>query len=183
MIRNLKLVKSWRGLNPGFAIEFKPGMNVLVGDQGCGKSSVLDLLRSRRHEVCLIEESAGTKVLAYDFEKDNTRTATAFAEDINLGIQVQTLFVSHGQASVLTLADIFKRTKGPSTVLLDEPDMGLSIRSCRAVSGYLSAATQAGHQVIASIHSPIIILDQTEVYSLEHKQWMNSSDFVRSQMT
>jgi predicted ATPase len=38
-----------------------------------------------------------------------------------------------------------------------------------------------GGQVIATAHNPIVIAGFPEVYSLEHRRWMSSREFIESQ--
>jgi ABC-type glutathione transport system ATPase component len=65
----------------GFRIDFKPGLNLIVGENGCGKSTILHMIK---HFVCddfKSFEKNGVSVVAnnltqsnffgWDFEKDN----------------------------------------------------------------------------------------------------------------
>jgi predicted ATPase len=154
MIRKLTFGNKYRCFDAGFSVELRQGLNLLVGDQGCGKSTILDGLSGLHSQAGLVvEKDEGTKSKHFDF------------------VQVNVLFASHGQAVVAMLADLCKSViSDPHTFLLDEPDTGLSVRSCRAVSKFLKMLCARGHQVIASVHNPIVILAATEVYSVEHRK-------------
>lgn len=64
---------------------------------------------------------------------------------------------------------------------MDEPDMALSIRSIAKLVGKLRQAVQNNCQVIAAVHNPLLINSFDEVFSVEHRRWMKSSQFVELQ--
>jgi predicted ATPase len=68
--------------------------------------------------------------------------------------------------------------KGPYLILFDEPDAGLSPRSAVELLRVLRVVTEHGGQVIASVHSPILMLGVPEVLSLEHRRWMPGREFL-----
>lgn len=182
MIKKITFPTAYRKFPAGFSIELRPGVNLLVGDQGCGKSSVLDALDGNSRAGSLVEMDDGTKLKYYDFEKYNPRVSTAFGGVVDQGVQVNALFMSHGQAGVMILADLCKRLPVPHTLLIDEPDTGMSIRSCRAIARFFKMVAAQGHQLIVAVHNPILFLSFAEVYSVEHQRWMKSSDFYQTQL-
>ncbi len=181
MIKRISYTTKTRKFATGYSIDFRPGINALVGDQGCGKSTVLDSLAGVIN-TCTIEKDPGTKVRHFDFEKFNPRLSTAFGPTIDLGIQVQALWQSHGQATVNLLADFCKSVTQPHTFLLDEPDTGLSIRSGRVLGKFFHILARYGHQVIASVHNLVVITAFDEVYSVEHGKWMTPRAFIATQL-
>ena len=172
---------------------FRPGVNLLVGDQGSGKSSVYQAicthgLKKKRSlhlpdkdKVPFVMNYKGDPmpVFAFDFEKDNYRTKAYFDDDI--GFHVGSMYKSHGEM-VLALMDSFEEIDRAMIVLFDEPDMALSIRSCYRLVRIFKHLADLGGQVIATAHNPTVILGFPEVYSLEHHEWMPSADFVATQM-
>ncbi len=181
MIKRVEFTKKTRKFEAGYGIDFRPGINALVGDQGCGKSTVLDSLAGVLH-TCTVEKEPGTKVKHFDFEKFNPRHTSAFGNSIDLGVQVQVLWQSHGQAMVHLLADFCRSVTTPHTFLLDEPDTGLSIRSGRVLGRFFHMLAEYGHQVIASVHHIVVITAMDEVYSVEHGKWMKPRDFIDTQL-
>jgi predicted ATPase len=175
-------------------LQFRVGVNLLVGEQGCGKSSLISLLRSlgegsrmggkyeRERTLGIIVFTAQTcQLRGFDFEKDNPRTQSGFGD--NVGFQVASMFSSHGEASRALqngiIEDLETATE-PRLLLLDEPDMALSPRSAHALAAAFRDAGVRGHQIIAAVHNPILISSQPQVFSFEHKRWMDSAEFLRA---
>lgn len=180
-----------RGFERGQEFSFRPGVNLLVGEQGSGKSSLIEVVRGlvsqRRHQredaqrVIHVTAAQRVPVLAFCFEKDNRRTLSYFEDDI--GFQVAAMKSSHGE-TVNAMMDGFARQADesgrPSVWLLDEPDASLSIRSAHRLVATFAQMARAGHQIIASVHNPIVIASAREVLSLEHRRWMPSTEFIDS---
>lgn len=183
MITKLTFGQPHRKFTAGFAVELRQGVNLLVGDQGCGKSTILDALEGiGSGGAPVVEKGALTKVRHYDFEKYNPRVSTGFGGVIDFSVQTNALFASHGQAGVMILANLCRSVKEPHTFLIDEPDTGMSIRSCRSIARFFKVLAAQGHQLIVAVHNPILILGFDEVYSVEHLRWMKANDFVETQM-
>lgn len=187
MLYSLRFKEAWRCFKEGDTIEFRPGVNLLVGDQGTGKSSVLQALgaagglKSHSHQKDLAKKVAliCTPIACYgfDFEKDNKRTLSYFDGDIRF--QVASMFSSHGQTNLAIVRGLERADK--SLVMFDEPDTALSIRSITELASLFKKAAEKGCQIVASVHHPFLIWAFPEVYSLEHRKWMTSKDFVRTQ--
>jgi predicted ATPase len=76
------------------------------------------------------------------------------------------------------LATVVSEAEGRTLLLLDEPDMALSIRSVHRLAALLQRAADDGHQVIAAVHNPIVIASQPRVLSLEDGMWLSSERFI-----
>lgn len=191
MLRSIFFLKPWRCFKE-CVVYFRPGVNLLVGDQGTGKSSMFQAIQvcgmkktrswnlpSRDSIPAFIDyEAPPVPVFAFDFEHDNHRTKTWFDDDI--GFHVSAMFHSHGQ-TVMAMIDAWLQIDKPMIVLVDEPDMALSIRSCHKLVRAFEHVAGQGGQVIATAHNPIVISGFEEVYSLEHSTWMSSHEFIRTQ--
>lgn len=182
MIKTVAFLKDYRCFKPLDAFSFRPGVNLLVGEQGCGKSTILAHIYGRppvffdnKDKGVSVVLSSGGYVAYFDFEKDNLRTLTYFKEGM-IDTQLQMMWSSHGQSVNAVLSGI-KRLKD-ALVLFDEPDMALSIRSCHKLAKLLKEAAENGCQVIASVHNPIVIAAFPEVLSVEHRRWMPSAEFI-----
>lgn len=188
MIKSLRFTQKFRCFVPGWQIDFRPGVNLLVGDQGCGKSTILQSIAAHAklkkftftHGIeknSQITASSGP-VGGMDFEKDNLRTQSYFGD--NMQLQLATMWNSHGQCNIAFLRALEKASDN-ATILLDEPDMALSVRSIVEVVKILDQAGARGTQIIASCHNPFLIR-AFEVFSCEHGRWMPGSEFIRTQI-
>lgn len=183
---------SWRCFTEDTVIKFRPGVNLLVGDQGTGKSSLFQAIRACGMEKAQSWNLPDTKSIpakiiytgklirafAFDFERDNFRTKTWFDGDI--AFHVGALYRSHGEV-VMAMIDSWLTVDEPMIVLVDEPDMALSIRSCHKLVRAFQHVADNGGQVIATAHNSIVIAGFEEVYSLEHSRWMPSCEFIETQ--
>lgn len=174
-------------------INFRHGVNLIVGDQGSGKSSLYQgicvhgmkkpksIQLPRKEEVPFILDyrDEPLPVFAFDFEKDNYRTKARFDDDI--AFHVGTFWKSHGEMVLAMIADVEGIDK-PAIVIMDEPDMALSIRSCRRLVRAFQHIEDLGGQVIATAHNPVLIEGFETVYSLEHGEWMTGKDFIKTQI-
>lgn len=168
-------------------LRFEPGVNLLVGDQGTGKSTLIGLLRQiaserdyereRAKQIISVELARPGPVWAFDFESDNPRTRSAFGDDVRF--QIAAMFASHGQTALPLLERLLAGEQAHTgLVILDEPDTALSPRSARRLVALLDAHAAAGGQSIVAVHNPLVIASQERVLSLEHKRWMRSQTFL-----
>lgn len=177
MIHSITFKKQFRCFEANDVISFRSGVNLLVGDQGCGKSTIIQLIVSSskkpKSEIVSIKTDKSS-FRAFDFEVDMPRNRSYFENDVMLQLALK--WSSHGEAvnSVLRALPI----EGDMVILLDEPDMALSVRSCSAMCKQFKELVEHKCQVIAAVHNPTLILDQDEVLSLEHRQWMESKKFL-----
>lgn len=184
MLKKLKFIKPYRCFAKGETFTFRKGVNLLVGDQGCGKSSLLGLLKYKSRGDCKeIEILADpTKVMAFDFEKDSLHNPRGkFRDDVCYGTQILSMWQSHGE----TNRDIWLvlEKESDTLILMDEPDMAMSIRSCKRLAKVFKQATERNCQVIAAVHNVSVIEEFPEVLSLEHRAWIKTEDFIKHQLT
>jgi predicted ATPase len=189
MLKQLTFNEDFRNFTAGYNITFRPGVNLLVGDQGTGKSTILQALASLaqikayQYPLGLAKKVSvdvtPCEVKAWDFEKNNRRTLGYLDYD-KLGLQLAAKFTSHGEANLDVLQALEKAKQ--LVFLTDEPDMALSIRSIFKLISLFTKAASQGCQIIAAVHHPFLIEAWKEVYSCEHDTWMTSEDFIRSQV-
>lgn len=159
---------------------FKPNdVNLIVGDQGTGKSTILNIFKDGKEKYDTVATVDGEACDFYylDFEKNNPRMASRFEH----AFQIASRFESHGEVNIQIFKKIVdEKFDNPVLVMVDEVDMALSIRSCYNLVKMLKKLRRNNHQVLAVVHNPIVIGSFKEVLSLEHKKWMSSKEFIAS---
>ena len=186
MLKEIEFIRDHRVFSTGDKLTFRPGINLLVGDQGCGKSTLLQTIRddgmSRKDQVAKLTVEQGTASWFLDFEKGTLRTMdinTAAAKGMNTLSKVAHLWCSHGE-SVNAVLQGMPTEKG--VMLIDEPDMALSIRSIHRLYEQLAANVAHDQQIILSCHNPYLMELVGPVLSIEHKRWMHYSEFKGTQV-
>lgn len=187
MIKLVKFTKDYRCFAKGDTFTMRPGVNLIVGDQGCGKSTFLNQIAVHvgakgtggREDAVIVEVSATIRPAYFDFERHNPRTQPSF--DCEYGydtrFQLGALRSSHGEVANALIRE-YGKVPANACTLLDEPDAALSPRSAYALVERLKAMAASGAQVIAAVHNPILIQSQEWVLSLEHRRWMRCSEFM-----
>lgn len=194
MLNLVCVLKPWRCFKGDEVIQFRPGVNLLVGNQGAGKSSLFEAIQLRGMKkpkslhlppadsvpVVIDYKGEAVPVFTFDFERDNYRTKSFFENDI--AFHIGAMRSSHGEM-VMAMINGLELINKPVMVLFDEPDMALSIKSCRRLVRCFNHIANVSGQVIATAHNPIVILSYEDVYSVEHGKWISSNDYVDLQMT
>jgi predicted ATPase len=138
---------------------------LLTGENGCGKSTLLHsiyyALRSEKVDGYLYKlegsELHTDRVLLFDAEQHNPRTHLDLFEDqpqMKQFVQI----ASHGQVMLSMFRETFPSFPIGTTLLLDEPEMALSLSNQRRVLKMLmELVDQKNFRIIAATHSPILI--------------------------
>lgn len=183
MLNSVTFKKNYRCFKKGDIFHFKP-FTVLVGDQGCGKSSLLKLISDTNKNVLEFElsnPSVETPTAYIDFERNPLRNTGYFSNNGKVfQAQVGAMFISHGE-TVKTILDRLKEHKKGTCILMDEPDMALSPRSIVRLYENMNSIKDK-FQIICSIHNPWFIEMMENVLSLEHKCWVSSKDFLKEHL-
>jgi len=187
MIQSITFTEDWRCFEDGDTVAFLTGVNLLVGDQGSGKSSLIEAVlaggeaESKRSilntKVQLSCTACNSK--SFNFEKDNPRIQAHFGK--NIRAQVGAMFSSHGETNRAILSVLDKMGEG-EVIFMDEPDTALSPRSCKMLVQKIITAAERGAQIIAAVHNPYVIGSFDNVFSLEHRLWMSGGDFLDSHL-
>lgn len=185
MINSATFQSDFRCFTKGDKFDFKPGVNVIVGDQGSGKSTLIELIRLCLEKTKGIDDSSwrgrtlsthikdikdvisldkddNTGIVAVDFERESVRDLSQLLYD-QMEMQLIGLKSSHGQANLALLDTFLKKILDDkegkiTTIMMDEPDSALSPRSAYLLLGAMhKLATKFKRQVIVSAHNPIII--------------------------
>ncbi len=172
----------------GYAVQFTAPCTFLVGENGCGKSTILDTIRSyfdvndqtylKRqdlHKSAILTVKGKPPVVYYDAHADNFKFSNVFGDDI--GTQMMQQKASSGISSVITLKGKLQDWKvRDSLIVLDEPCRGLSIRSQHRLMPMLVKLVTSGNQIICATHSDAFmslnLLDKLfQLYSVEHGEY------------
>jgi len=188
MLHELRFKKDFRCWKSGDKVEFLPGINLIVGDQGTGKSSLIAAIaaacNAKQFHYPLglenkVEILAGRSVAGgFDFERDNPRVQSVFNDNIHF--HISTKLSSHGETNIAILKSLTQQRD--KVIFLDGPDVGLSIRSVTKVVTMFKEARINNCQIIAAIHHPFLMKAFPDVYSCEHRKWMNSDQFIATQL-
>ena len=143
-------------------LAFEPGLNLLIGPNGTGKSTVLQAITGCPD--CRRIEEGPTEYALFDTESMNPRLAQGPAGNYrNMVLRSRALFSSHGEI----LQDAF-RTLGihPRTcLLLDEPEAGQDFEHVLTLRAAMDRAAARGAQVICSTHQ-VLFWERAHVIEL-----------------
>jgi predicted ATPase len=191
-VRKLTIKKSIRSLPVGMAIEFSP-ITLLVGENGCGKSTILDMLREHYgvkdtsyfkktgladHADVDGDDLPESQVNYFDFHGGDKKFAMSFGTDVVS--QLQAMHGSSGQGLLAQLAGSGLLDAYDSLVLLDEPDRGASLNMQYKYSNLIRNLANRGNQLVVSTHSlPIMRLaGDCSLYSVQHQKQVSLSEFL-----
>lgn len=167
------------------SFDFKP-ITLLVGDQGCGKSTMLNILRnciSQEGDYNLFKREVDNTVqkgfLMLDLEKDNPAIQQGNPNDSeDLFYKLTSRFNSHGETLLPILEHL--ATVEDSVILLDEPETALSLRSQYKMIEIFKGCLERNCQVIIATHNLIFMeAFPDNVLSLEHMKYVTPEEFIK----
>jgi predicted ATPase len=138
---------------------------MLTGENGSGKSTLLHsiyyALREQQAEGFLYRLDKGDveigKSFLFDAEQHNPRTQLDLFKD-NPEMLEFLQMASHGQVMLAMFRENFPSLPDGTILLLDEPEMALSVSNQRRIlKMLLELADQRKFRIIAATHSPVLI--------------------------
>jgi predicted ATPase len=149
---------------------------MLTGENGCGKSTLLHsiayALRGEQVEgyVYRLEQGNVTPGRAYlfDAEHHNPRVQLDLFQDQPEMLEFLKM-ASHGQVMLSMFKETFPKLPDGTILLLDEPEMALSVSNQRrTLKMLMELVDQKKFRIICATHSPILIeAQETYVINLD----------------
>lgn len=177
-LKQMQLKEKYRGMKP-FTLDFLSGLNVIVGENGSGKSSLLSLItdpNSSLREIAVNETEFAFHF--FDTEKMNPRIRKDFMASGVVALLVNSKYQSHGEAMLPMLNHAEEMHN--SLILVDEPEAGLSLSNQKKLfKVYEKIVRDNNCQIILTTHSYVIISSVEKVFNMKTKKWEKSSDFLR----
>ncbi|MGA2131594.1 MAG: AAA family ATPase [Bryobacteraceae bacterium] len=153
---------------------------MLQGENGSGKSTLLHsiyhALKGQQADGYIYRLDPGKveigEVYLFDAEAHNPRTnLDFFKEDKRLHEFLS--MASHGQVMLSMFHENFPKLPDGTTLLLDEPEMALSVSNQRRIlKMLLELVDQKKFRVICATHSPVLI-DAPETYTINLDNHIN----------
>jgi predicted ATPase len=143
-------------------LRFQPGLNLLIGPNGTGKSTILHAIAECPD--CRRLENEPTNYLFFDSESMNPkRTDRPIRNTTDMKLHLRSLFSSHGEILQAAFSTLHMP---PNTCLLfDEPEAGQDFDHLLALRAAMDRAIARGVQVIAATHE-ILFWERAHILEL-----------------
>jgi predicted ATPase len=158
---------------------------MLTGENGSGKSTLLQAiyyaLRGQTAESYIYKVDPGGvkigKVFLFDAEQHNPRMQLDLFKDDPKMLEFLQM-ASHGQVMLSMFNQTFPRFPDGTFLLLDEPEMALSVSNQRRIlKMLLELADQRNYRIICATHSPVLLeAKETYVINLDNHINRNVTD-------
>jgi predicted ATPase len=157
-------------------VDLRNPLIMLQGENGSGKSTLLQsihiALKGEQVDGYIYRLENGDvqpgKSYLFDAEQHNPRTQLELFKDDPQMLEFLRM-ASHGQVMLSLFTESFPKLPNGTVLLLDEPEMALSVSNQRRILKMLKELVdQKGFRIVCATHSPILIEDaQTYVINLD----------------
>ncbi len=153
---------------------------MLTGENGSGKSTLLNsihyALNGESVDGFLYKLDRGSvkpgKVFLFDAEQHNPRMRLELFENQPQMLEFLRM-ASHGQVMLSMFRQSFPALEPGTTLLLDEPEMALSISNQRRILKMMKELVdQRGFRIVCATHSPIL-MDDPDTYVINLDKHIN----------
>jgi predicted ATPase len=161
-------------------VDLRNPLIMLTGENGSGKSTLLHsihiALRGEKSEGYIYRlEAAATppgRSYLFDAEQHNPRTQLELFKDQPEMLEFLRI-ASHGQVMLSLFRETFPKLPSGTVLLLDEPEMALSISNQRRILKMLKELVdQKQFRIVCATHSPVLIED-AETYVIDLDRHIN----------
>ena len=161
-------------------VDLRHPLVLLTGENGCGKSTLLhSIYYAMRSEaidgyIYKLEGEAVEpgRVFLFDAEQQNPRAHLEFFDN-QPEMKEFIRMASHGQVMLSMFRETFPSFPDGTVLLLDEPEMALSVSNQRRIlKMLLELVDQKNFRIIAATHSPVLI-DAKETYVIDMDRNIN----------
>jgi len=174
-INNFSLIKEYRDIKP-FSVDFRDGINVIVGENGSGKSTMMGLIMEGKKSEYSTVDVNECSFMFFDTERHNPRVKNYLPEKGGM-FQIASHFMSHGQTLYPILEHIGEVKD--KLVLIDEPESGISLSNqCKLIKA-LDTAVKNNCQIILATHSYTFMRNAHEIFDLDSKKWVKSERYLK----
>ena len=155
---------------------------MLQGENGSGKSTLLHsihyALRGEKVESYVYRLEPGEvqvgKSFLFDAEQHNPRTQLDLFKDQPEMLEFLRM-ASHGQVMLSMFSETFPKLPDGTILLLDEPEMALSVSNQRRILKMLMELVDQKHfRIICATHSPVLI-ESPETYVINLDRHVNKN--------
>ena len=175
----------------GLVIDFKPGVNIIVGENGSGKTTFISLIKNHVAHAGTHVQIDGNitteNTIFFNGEEDNPVTAIPKMlnpESKDFLYLTHEFFnaqeESHGESMLPALDYILDGAKGGYVIFMDEPETALSLKNqIRLANKFKQSAEEFGNQLIISTHSLAIIQEFSSIFDMETRQWWKTGKYLK----
>lgn len=200
-------LKYFEVIPKGFEIKFNKDISVIVGDNGCGKTTLLKELvlpnflncRTQEQVIEIFKSYAYNDLRILSFVRNpsgvillNELHKSAIRKDIGDKLDYE-FYTGRGEvkdmASHLMSSDdsngevvidiLFNMKFDKSRIILDEPETSLSLKSVKKLIEKIKELAKT-NQIIISTHHPYLIEMAEEVFDMEAGCYKNAKQYLES---